>query len=258
MTTKAVIFDLDDTLMAEGPAYRTCFLETCRTAHEHYQIEPEELLEALGRHAELLWRKSGLIEYCREMGIIWSEGLWGTFEGDQPNLRSLAEWVPAYRVEAWSKALADHGVVDLLLAEELADDFIRRRRERHELFSEALEVLDHCRSKYSLAMVTNGAPDIQMAKVRAARLEPYFKSILISGEVGVGKPDPRIFRMALEQLGVGPEEAVMVGNSLQRDIRGAKNTGIRAIWMQLDGVKPDDDVEPDARITNLSQLPALL
>jgi len=64
--------------------------------------------------------------------------------------------------------------------------------------------------------------------------------------------------MALEQLGVGPEEAVMVGNSLQRDIRGAKNTGIRAIWMQLDGVKPDDDVEPDARITNLSQLPALL
>ena len=80
----------------------------------------------------------------------------------------------------------------------------------------------------------------------------------ISGEVGIGKPDPRIFTTVLERLGISAEMAIMVGNSLKSDIAGAHQVGLKAVWLNRDKKDNDNSVKPDCEITNLSKLQAAL
>jgi putative hydrolase of the HAD superfamily len=89
---------------------------------------------------------------------------------------------------------------------------------------------------------------LQREKIRGAKLAQYFDAILISGEVGIGKPDTRLFMLALEALETSPAEAVMVGDSLARDILGAQHAGLKGIWLNRSGSDPTDQVTPDSRL----------
>lgn len=111
---------------------------------------------------------------------------------------------------------------------------------------------------YQLALVTNGAPDLQREKIQGARLGQYFDEILISGEVGIGKPDFRIFKLALDTLAASPSEVVMVRDSLVRDILGAQRAGIKGIWLNRSRCDLTSSVVPDAQVTSLNQMPELL
>jgi putative hydrolase of the HAD superfamily len=109
-------------------------------------------------------------------------------------------------------------------------------------------------SGHRLGIVTNGPPDLQRTKISLSGLEELVEAVVISGEVGVGKPDQRIFRVALEALGVDAARAVMVGDNAQRDVAGARASGLRAIWVGHDRPLPKD-VEPDAVIQSTVELP---
>ena len=83
--------------------------------------------------------------------------------------------------------------------------------------------------------------------------------IVISGEIGIGKPDARPFELALEGLAVPARDAVMVGDSLERDVAGARRAGLRSVWLDRDGRgEPMDRSSPDARIRSLRELPRAL
>jgi putative hydrolase of the HAD superfamily len=89
-------------------------------------------------------------------------------------------------------------------------------------------------------VLTNGPTDMQRLAIQKVNLETYFKAILISGELGVRKPDARIFQMACERLQVQPEDCLMVGDNLSADIEGAKSIGMQTVWMnkeQAEGVR---------------------
>ena len=79
---------------------------------------------------------------------------------------------------------------------------------------------------------------------------------MIEGEYGIGKPDERVFRHALDQLGIDPSEAWMVGDRLEHDIGGAQSVGIYAIWVDWrgEGLPKSSDVQPDRIIRTLSEL----
>ncbi|MDE0683099.1 MAG: HAD family hydrolase [Candidatus Poribacteria bacterium] len=258
MTIRNILFDLDDTLIVEGAAADAAFLATCEHAHEKYNIDPEALHQSIRYHARELWRASATITYCRAIGISSWEGLWARFLGNDPNLKRLRTWAPTYRHAAWFRALADHSVSDLSLAEELSATFLLERRTRHTLFSDVEDSLTNLRRIYQLALITNGVPDLQREKIQGANLAQYFDTILISGEVGIGKPDCRIFRMALDALAASPSETVMVGDSLTRDILGAQQTGLKGIWLNRSGNDTAGQVTADVQITNLSQMVQLL
>ena len=258
METRSILFDLDDTLVIEMASAEEAFLATCKRAYEQSGIDPKALHQAVRYHARQLWRASATITYCRSIGISSWEGLWAHFLGDDPNLKSLRTWDPTYRRETWSRALADYGVSDLSFAEQLAAIFLSERRARHIVFSDVEVNLTNLRKTYQLALVTNGAPDLQREKIRGAKLAQYFDAILISGEVGIGKPDTRLFMLALEALETSPAEAVMVGDSLARDILGAQHAGLKGIWLNRSGSDPTDQVTPDVQITSLSQLHEVL
>lgn len=257
--TVAVLFDLDDTLVADDAATEAAFLATCAPAGARYGLDSGALARAVRRHARRLWRVAPTIGYCRAIGISSSEGLRARFTGDDPNLAALRAWAPTYRREAWSRALADCGVRDAALAEELASTYGVERGARHLVFPDVVPVLTALGRTCRLALVTNGAPDLQRAKLCGAGLAPYFAAVIVSGEVGAGKPDPRPFALALAALRADPTEAAMVGDSLARDIAGARRAGLRGIWLDRTGAGGGvDGVRPDARIMDLRQLVAPL
>lgn len=254
MATEAILFDLDDTLVVEESSVEEAFLATSAHVYQRYELAPQIFTRSIREHARRIWQASPTITYCRTIGISSWEGLWARFLGNDPNMKALREWAPVYRRDAWSSALAEHGVNDISFGEELATIFQDERRSRHIPFPDSEPVLKELRAGYGLGLVSNGVPDLQREKIEGANLAHYFNSITISGEVGVGKPDPRIFEAAMQKLDVEPEAALMVGNSLKRDIAGARQAGLRAVWVNRLGFEPGDDVKPVIEVKSLFEL----
>ncbi len=255
----AVLFDLDDTLVADEAATADAFLATCALARVRHGIDPKVLATAVRRQARRLWQSAPTLAYCRAVGISSAEGLRARFLGDDSHLAALRAWAPTYRREAWTAALAEHGVRDAALAEELAAALAAERGARHWVYPDVVPTLTALRPTYRLALVTNGSPDLQRAKLAGAGLAPYFDAVIVSGEIGVGKPDARPFALALASLGFDHRRAVMVGDSLDRDMAGARNAGIAGVWLDRGGSgTADDPMLPVGRINTLYQLPPLL
>ena len=83
------------------------------------------------------------------------------------------------------------------------------------------------------ALVSNGPSDMQRAGIRQVDIEKYFQTVIVSGDedVAVRKPNPRIFELACERLGVEPENTLMIGDNLEADVKGALAFGMQAVWL---------------------------
>ena len=132
------------------------------------------------------------------------------------------------------------------------------RRARHDRFADAPACLEELRDSYALALITNGASCLQREKLTTAVLDEYFDVVVVSAEFGVAKPDPSIFKHALSLLGSDPEQAVMIGDSLTRDVNGAIAAGLKGVWVNRSG-QPRPANRPDlVEVSTLSDLPAAL
>lgn len=258
MHLHALLFDLDDTLIPDESASDAAFLAACAPVADLFGLDPAVVALSAGACARQIWHASGHIDYCQSIGISSWEGLWAEFTGDTPDLQRLHAWAPAYRREAWTRALARHGVNDPDYAICLADRFRHERRRRNAMFPDAAQLLPELSQRLPLALVTNGAPDLQHFKIDASGVRPYFQSIVVSGEVGIGKPHPAPMQRALRQLNCDPAHTAMVGNNLSSDIAGALNTGIHAIWLSRDNSPPTGNTRPDRTIATLHELSDLL
>jgi putative hydrolase of the HAD superfamily len=252
----ALLFDLDDTLVVEEPAAVAAFQATAQFASTHRDLDAALLATSARTRARELWYATPAHPYCRRVGISSWEGLWCRFEGEEPDMKWLRDWSPTYRGETWRMALADVGVDDPELARELGARFGMERRARHGTFAEADTVLAQLSRDYDLALVTNGASCLQREKLAASGLANYFSAVVISAEFGVAKPDPAIFRHTLKLLDC--DGAVMVGDSIRRDIEGATAAGLRAIWVNRSGADKPEDAPQIAEITTLADLPHVL
>jgi putative hydrolase of the HAD superfamily len=256
--TRALLFDLDETLIVDEQAVVAALEATAGLARERHDIDPSALARATRTRARELWRTGPEHEYCMSIGITSSEGLWCRFDGDRPETRALREWAPGYRRSAWRLALADQGVIDGPLSEELAERFGLERRARHEVFDDVGAVLDELSDSATLALITNGASDLQREKLEASELGDRFAAVIVSAEFGIGKPDPTIFEHALAQLGADKRDAVMVGDSVDRDVDGAVAAGLRGVWINRFGERRPDGRPDLVEISTLTELPAAL
>ena len=259
MKVRAVIFDLDETLIEEESSNDASALAAGEIAVARHGVDRVALLTALRKRSRELFLGGPMIDYCRDIGISAREALWGSFTGDDPSLVQLRDWMPTYRLRSWTAALEEVGVDDQALAAELAEFFAIDRSRRHVVFAESEQVLHDLKKNFRLALITNGAPDIQGTKIDGSNLASFFETIIISGDHGFGKPDRRIFQLALERLKVAAHEAVMIGDSLNRDIAGARAAGIRTIWInRYKRTLTDSHGIPDIELTDLRDLPTLL
>jgi putative hydrolase of the HAD superfamily len=141
MKVRAVLFDLDETLIEEESSNDASALAACEIAFARHGIDRAKLLAAMRQTSRELWRAGPTFDYCREIGISPREGLWGSFTGNGDTLARLRDWSADYKVRAWSDALRAISIDDDALAAELAQFFERDRRARHVLFPESLRVL---------------------------------------------------------------------------------------------------------------------
>jgi putative hydrolase of the HAD superfamily len=182
----------------------------------------------------------------------------GLPELDQETLLQVAIDERVY-MEQWPDFLRRQGVADEALIAATHDAFRRDWFEQMALYDDAAHTLGALRPRYRLGLITNGPAAIQRAKIERFGLASYFDALIVSGEVGVAKPDPAIFALALEQLGAWPHEALFVGDSPEHDMRGAQAAGMAFVWMNAHGeALPEGFGRPLAVIARLGELVGVL
>lgn len=260
MAKKAVLFDLDDTLLWDERSVKEAFEATCRRAEQKTGIPYDKIEEAVRREAKTLYESYETFAFTKMIGINPFEGLWAPFrEGAHPSFRLLEAIAPQYRKDAWTNGLKSLGIHDEQLGQELAELFPAERRSRPYTYEETFEVLDALKGKYKLLLLTNGSPDLQKEKLAGVpELAPYFDEIIISGDFGEGKPAASLFRHAMERLGIEAEDGIMVGDKLTTDIAGANTIGMTSVWINRDGKAHQEDIVPSYEISHLQQLIPLL
>ncbi len=236
---RAVLLDLDDTLIVEEAHARAQLRATASVA----DVDPEEWETIVLETARSEWYASDHYPACRDLGIASWEGLWATFEGSHPLIAPLREFVEPYRAATWSRALERAGR-NPGLAPELSRVYMEGQRAGHPLAPGAADLVRRAESIGPVGLVTNGPPDIQRLKLEQTGLAGCFSAVVISGELGLGKPDPGMFLHALRAIGVAPDdadEAVMVGDNWERDVEGALSAGLRAVWISHGREPPRED-----------------
>jgi putative hydrolase of the HAD superfamily len=128
-------------------------------------------------------------------------------------------------------------------------------RRRLKLYPHVLEVLDVLRAEVPLAVVTDAQSSYARAELHKVGLLEYFDPVVVSGDHGFRKPDPRLFERALARLGAPAAQVLYVGNDMYRDIWGAREVGLTTVMVDSpQGTKHHGDCRPDYTITDLRDL----
>jgi len=205
---EALLLDLDDTILdnAAGlePAWRTV---ARAVASKLGDVSDEAVLAQLRASSEWFWADD-------------DRHRWGRLD------------MPGSRQAVIEHVLAAFGRSPGTDAAELAALYSQLRDAALAPFPGALEALARLRGKVpALGLVTNGAAAPQRAKIDRFDLAPFFDVIVVEGEVGHGKPDPRNFQHALDAVGAAPEHALMAGDNFECDVLGALGAGLHAVWI---------------------------
>lgn len=252
---KAIMFDLDDTLLWDAKSVSKAFEATCKKALEKYNIDPKQLEKQVRKSATELYPTFETYDFVSNIGIGVFEGMWGEFLDEGEDFAKLREVVPEYRKRAWFKGLQALDIEDEGLAAELAVIFPEERKKHIYLYEETLDVLHELKGNYKLLMLTNGSPHLQHTKLSLSpELAPYFDHIVISGEFGAGKPSTDLFTYALSLLeGVDKSETIMIGDNPLTDILGASKFGIDSIWINHHR-KEVQEVIPTFEVNRLKEI----
>lgn len=137
------------------------------------------------------------------------------------------------------------------LINKLSDDYIQYLSTFNYLFEGVFEILDYLKPNYQMHIITNGFSEVQNQKIVNSKIDSYFNHIITSEEVGVKKPNPKIFEDALNMVGAQVDESIMIGDNWEADIMGAKNFGMRAIFCNFENESVDESIQS---IHNLLEL----
>lgn len=228
MTIRVITFDLDNTL---------------------WDVEPALLRAEEAQRQWLLAHRRGSME------AIDHEALWEFKKRLWKRHPELAHNVTAMR-KLLLRELQLAAGYDAAAAEEGAEQAFAAfllERQRVELYSDALEVLQGLAGRYCLGALTNGNADVY--KTDAGE---YFDFAFLAEEVGASKPAPDMFHAALEKTKARPEEVLHVGDNPEHDIRGARAVGMRTAWINASNAEWQGEEKPDLTIRHVRELPGVL
>jgi putative hydrolase of the HAD superfamily len=237
MLPSAILFDMDGTILNYEVKPEEAWKEACRIPAERTGLfETEHLLSAIDEIREWYW-------------------------SDPERSRAGRLNLHNARIVIVRAALERLGCNDERVVNEIATMYSSLRDGSSAVSPDAKETLREIGNRgIKLALLTNGAADMQRAKIRRFGLAKYFGVCLIEGELGCGKPDPKIYETALDELQVRTETAWMVGDDLLYDIDGAQRVGLFSIWCDYDkkGLPENSKIKPDRIINNISEVLSLM
>jgi 2-haloacid dehalogenase len=222
-TYKSIFFDADDTLFdypsAERAALLACLAEFC------IPVKPDIFLTAYRRH---------------------NHDMWQAFERGEVDQATL-------RVERFRRVAAELAINDLPL-ERISSFYLETLAGQSQLLPGALDLVRKLAKKFPLALITNGIAAVQNRRFAASPITRYFQAVIISEEVGIAKPDPRIFAPALEKLGMDAADVLYVGDSVTSDMAAARNAGMDFCWLNPGLVPVPDGYAPAFIIASIKEL----
>jgi putative hydrolase of the HAD superfamily len=257
-TISAVLLDLEETILYDDAATDAALAATAGHAERLAGVDPACLVPAVREEALALWQAGPHPAWCDDLGTSEVEGLRSRFEGDDPRMVEMRAWGPGFRRESWRLALCRCGIDDEGLTAVLDERFDAERAATNPFIPGAEAALDRRAERYRLAIVTNGIPDVQREKLIRGGLLERFEVVVISGEVGRGKPHRSVYDETLRRLGLPAEACVMVGDNFAKDVAGAQALGIRGVWIANGRPSPDPSVTPFLTVDSLAELPDLL
>ena len=230
---RALLLDLDDTILDDSSGVLECWRGACEAhAAQLGGITPQAMYDAV---------QTASADY-------WSDP-------DRHRIGRLD--LPKARHEVVARAFRSFGLDASDVALRISTAYAAARHERIRPFDDAVDTVRWFRERgCRLALLTNGAHEAQRTKIDRFELEGLFDVVLIEGALGYGKPDPRVYRHALDALGVAPDETWMVGDNLEWDVGGPQKLGIVGIWIDAkgEGVPATSAVRPDRIIRSLAEL----
>jgi len=139
----------------------------------------------------------------------------------------------------------------------LNEDFLNRTTTKKKLLPGVIEILTYLYPKYKMYIISNGFEEVQSRKMQNSGLDSFFQDMILSDDIGVNKPHPDIFIAALGKANITAAEALVIGDSWDADIIGAKNAHIDQCWYDL-GIEKSSGFLSTYRITSLSELKIFL
>lgn len=226
-----ILFDLDHTLWD----FERCSCETLEELFDSYQLHTL---------ADNICSKNFVDTFRTTNRKLWT--LYSAGEITQQELRTTR----------FNLILKELGISKEDISAKLADDYIHLCPQKPHLLPYAKEVLDYLSSKYVLHIVTNGFADVQMVKLSSANITSYFSEIVTSEKAGCHKPNKQIFDFTLQRINARPKECIMIGDSLDSDIKGARNAQLDHIFYNYENIEHLET--PTHEIKCLSELRDLL
>lgn len=135
----------------------------------------------------------------------------------------------------------------------LSEDYILYLSTFNHLFEDTIEILEYLHTKYKLHIITNGFKEVQQGKLNNAKIDKYFVTVTNSEMVGVKKPNPKIFKHALNVAKAMRENSIMIGDNYEADILGALNFGIDAICFNYHNETLVKEIKQVDRLIELKQ-----
>jgi putative hydrolase of the HAD superfamily len=228
--------------------YRHLFFDLDHTLWDFEKNANETLHTLYERHSLARFGTFTVDEFVRVYSDI-NHALWRMYQSNkitQPQLRDLR----------FSRTLTKLGVPDDQMPPNISAEFTDILPLKSAVFPYTHEVLDYLKPNYRLHLITNGFNDVQGIKLASSNLAHYFEEVITSEQSGCLKPDPRMFRHALDRTGATAAESLMIGDNLECDVLGAFNAGIDQVYFNPD--KRRHFAQITHEISCLSELKAFL
>lgn len=227
MKYEIIIFDADETLFDFKKSERNAF----KNAMLEFDIEYDE-----NHHLKMYQGINTAIWKEFEQGLITQEKL---------------------KVERFKR------LSDTLKAgfdeEQFAKSYMKHLSYASFLYDDSVALVESLHKHYRLTIITNGLKDVQDNRIRKSTIAKYFEDIVVSEEVKVSKPDPKIFELSLNNIKhTDKTKVLIVGDSLTSDIQGGINFGIDTCWYNPNKIVNETKIKPTYEISNLMDLKSII
>ena len=203
------------------------------------------LQDTLGKHG-LAYTEESIEEY-----FVINRACWRAYEEGKIDRGTLAR----RRFELFFAHIGVDGVDPLAFNAEYLSEL-----PGHPYFLEgAPEVLEIVGQHFRMGIITNGLQEVQRPRLVKSGIDHFFEVIVVSGEIGLAKPDPAYFAYTHQQMNMPDKDRVLVvGDSLYSDMHGGITYGFRTCWYNPSGSPATEDVQPDHQVRSHAELIELL
>jgi len=222
MKYKWLLFDADNTLFDYDKSEKFAFSEACKSFDIHVSYILIDRYKQINRY-------------------LWSELEKGNITSEKLRVKRFKFLFEDLNINVKAKAFSNKYLDELSKTDFLIDG--------------TLDVLNFLKGKVELAIITNGIKFVQNGRLKASKLDVFFKEIIISEDVGISKPDKLFFDYTLNKINfTHKNEILIIGDSLSSDIQGGNNSDIDTCWFNPNESGNITSIKPTYEINKLNDV----